>query len=80
MKESLLLSHLNCLISLSSSFLLIHSFTQHVIVLMVMVPTDILENINKKSTQSLLSSNLAGRQTLNKKFSESKMDALKMKA
>lgn len=65
-------SHLNCSIFLSSRFPFIHSIRQHIIVLVMLVPIHVLENINKKPTQSLLSSNLAGRRTLNK-FSESKM-------
>lgn len=65
-------SHLSCSIFLSPRFPFMHSIRQHIIVLVMLVPIHILENINKKLTQSLLSSNLVGRQTLNK-FSESKM-------
>ena len=65
-------NHLHRSIFLSPSFPFIHSIRQHIIVLVMLVPIHILENINKKPTQSLLSSNLVGRRTLNK-FSESKM-------
>lgn len=65
-------SHLNCSVFLSPSFPFIHSIRQHIIVLVMLVPIHILENINKKPTQSLLWSNIVGRRTLNT-FSGSKM-------